>query len=434
MDITTDSYKQAIIELKSVLDHVFCFFDGANGLPLTNQTKLCLAELEGNELSSNLPDSEKKGHGINCIPKQNQSEGTHQQNNLDIKTPTKLQHASQQDFGDGGSSEKDSLILKLKNQVAEQQRDIEDLETELHENQEQILKLREEIRQKKMKKYTEASDLAGLKRSSSIYNKSKRRSKKVGSIRYNSIYVPRVNTLDTEDKIEEETLENYTNNNIESETPKNHEEKENTHKKPVQNYKKLYPIYYKPTNEFNEQMKDSLKSPEYSSQNTKSEVPLVPKDTNISGDHSDIEEENAMFKYELIESVEMMNLNLDNGNNTDMNKNEGTKKNSLEIDHLLNTGVRTRKDSINPLQVDTNSQTIETNSNINSSSQTSSTQQEQPGRTTSSYNYYSKTLTASQQAANPESGKQYSSLKAANFPKGATRIRDKFSRFKLGYK
>ncbi|PVU98022.1 hypothetical protein BB561_000152 [Smittium simulii] len=193
---TLQNYQVSLLELKHILDHVYCFSRGTLGLPLTDTTKNCLLELTKVKYSAtSLRNIKliKETYGM-CLP-----ERVEQSNNS--KSNIQYKNFNPQLADDTSLNElkleikqKDNKISALEEQLDEQMRDIQDLEEEMRENQRQIFELRENIRQKKLKKYTEASDIAGLKRNSSLLSRSIRRGQRTTLNKRNSIYIRHSNT------------------------------------------------------------------------------------------------------------------------------------------------------------------------------------------------------------------------------------------------
>ncbi|OMJ28240.1 hypothetical protein AYI69_g2293 [Smittium culicis] len=202
-----EKHRAAILELKGILDHVYCFFNGATNLPLSKETRVLM-----NSFSSSPNSSISSDHLYNTASIESQSNSTLGDKFINLHSNVQqttnfnrdLKSSLHQSSGDADQSKK---ILLLERKVSEQQKDIDDLEEELREAQTQISMLKEEIKVKKFAKYVEASELAGFKRTTSVYNKSKKTSRKMDSIRKDSIFLNRFSKYE---------LQAGTNRNIDS--------------------------------------------------------------------------------------------------------------------------------------------------------------------------------------------------------------------------
>ncbi|PVV00450.1 hypothetical protein BB560_005166 [Smittium megazygosporum] len=187
--LALQSYRAALLELKLVLDHVYCFNRGALGLPLTEATKRCLTEVSSRPVDKNLPilrftNSKTKP---NTYPRFTPKLTT---------TPINMQKSISNspeasrvlDLRDE-IRQKDDRIQTLEGKIEEQRNDIADLEEELRETQRQMFQLRESGRQRRLKKYAEASEMVGIKRNSSLLRRSVRHGQKTDFPRRDSLYI-----------------------------------------------------------------------------------------------------------------------------------------------------------------------------------------------------------------------------------------------------
>ncbi|OMH81198.1 hypothetical protein AX774_g5353 [Zancudomyces culisetae] len=179
--ISNEQYRTAISELKTILDDIYRYFGGTVNLPLTEETKFCLEYVPEKVCESTRGDKKTVDTVSSFLS--GVSKNSFQQLIKDD------QFGRSEDIKANSSSqdEKDAIIAKLRQQIKDQQQDIEELEDELKECQVQILQLKEEKQMSQIKKYTNASSIAGLSSRNSLVNKGERESL---SERVNSIYFP----------------------------------------------------------------------------------------------------------------------------------------------------------------------------------------------------------------------------------------------------